>query len=146
LPLGPLDTAPGTARATVRATLGLWGLSNLGELAADTELLTSELVTNAIAASQRKGRHDGKEPVQVILGLTSRPGALCVSVWDPDPELPPLVPELPPLVPELPGEWSETGRGLGIVAIVASRWGASPGTAQQGGKYVWAELPVPRTS
>jgi hypothetical protein len=47
-PIGALPTAPGRARAHVRATLDQWGQS---ALAAVAELLISEMVTNAVKAS-----------------------------------------------------------------------------------------------
>src|ERR1700688_2095572 len=47
-PLGALATAPGSARAHVRSTLAEWHMSMYEEVA---ELLSSELVTNAVEAS-----------------------------------------------------------------------------------------------
>ena len=47
-PFAPLPTAPGLARGHVRAILALWGL---GELADTTEMIASELTTNAVNAS-----------------------------------------------------------------------------------------------
>ncbi|MCW2933933.1 MAG: hypothetical protein JWM19_4895 [Actinomycetia bacterium] len=51
-PLGALPTAPRLARAFSRLVLGSWGLDALQD---DTELLMSELTTNAVAAATRPG-------------------------------------------------------------------------------------------
>ena len=48
LPLGALPTAPGCCRAWTRQVLREWGLDRLAD---DTELLVSELTTNALQAS-----------------------------------------------------------------------------------------------
>lgn len=45
-----------------------------------------------------------------------------------------------PVPQEVTGE-QERGRGLLIVAMVSARWGWL--LAPQGGKVVWAELPIP---
>ena len=47
-PMGALTSAPGTARAHVRAVLARWGLADLTEVC---ELAVSELTTNAVEAS-----------------------------------------------------------------------------------------------
>jgi hypothetical protein len=52
-PLAALPTTPGHARALVRAALFAWNMSNLTETA---ELVVTELVTNAVRASERSGR------------------------------------------------------------------------------------------
>jgi anti-sigma regulatory factor (Ser/Thr protein kinase) len=56
LELAALPTAPACARGHVRSVAREWGLSALAD---DAELLTSELVTNAVQAGERlKGRAD----------------------------------------------------------------------------------------
>src|SRR5260221_567669 len=49
-PLAALPTAPACARGHVRAAAREWGLSDLADTA---ELVASELVTNAVQASER---------------------------------------------------------------------------------------------
>ena len=72
-PLGALATAPGSARAHLRNTLTDWRMSVYEEVA---ELLTSELVTNAVVASTGDPRfrtylfHSGGGSVLLLLGLT----------------------------------------------------------------------------
>jgi anti-sigma regulatory factor (Ser/Thr protein kinase) len=128
LVLGPVDTAPGTARATLKTALALWELRHLTD---DAAAITSELVTNAVAASTHGAQARGIQPPPVMLALTARHGELCISVWDPDPTPPPR--HQPP-----PDDDAENGRGLLIVAALATRWGWHP--ANGGGKYTWATL------
>jgi anti-sigma regulatory factor (Ser/Thr protein kinase) len=129
LTLGPVATAPGTARATLNTALILWGLAHLSDTA---QLITSELVTNAITASTSKAP-PGTEPRPVTLRITARDGELCIRVWDPDPTPPPRdQPSPDPL--------TENGRGLIIVNALSHRWGWHP--AANGGKYTWVTLPL----
>jgi anti-sigma regulatory factor (Ser/Thr protein kinase) len=128
--LGPVGTAPGTARATLKTALTLWELRHLTD---DAAAITSELVTNAVAASTQGAQARGIQPPPVMLWITARDGELCISVWDPDPTPPPRNP--PP-----PADDAEAGRGLLIIAALASRWGWHP--ASNGGKYTWATLPL----
>src|ERR1039458_2119505 len=125
--LGPLATAPGTARGTLNTALILWGLTHLSD---DAEAITSELVTNAITAS-RAAAPPGTEPRPITLFITARDHELCIRVWDPDPTPPPL--HQPP-----PGPLTEHGRGLLIVSALSHQWGSHP--APNGGKYVWATI------
>ena len=128
LVLGAVDTAPGTARATLATTLALWELRHLTD---DAQAITSELVTNAVAISINGAQARGIQPPPVMLAITARHGELCISVWDPDPTPPPRDP--PP-----PDDDAESGRGLLIVDALATRWGWHP--ANGGGKYTWATL------
>jgi anti-sigma regulatory factor (Ser/Thr protein kinase) len=128
LTLGTVETAPQCARGTLIAFLKVWGLSHLGEAG---EAITSELVTNAVAAS-REAVPCGTEPRHIVLRLTVRGSELCIRVWDPD-----RTP--PPRDQPLPDEDAEHGRGLFIVSALSERWGWYPARA---GKYVWAALPL----
>jgi hypothetical protein len=118
LNLGPIDTSPGTARASARAQLAAWGRA---DLAADAEAVVSELVTNAVRASERAG-----SPVAVRLILTTR--SVFVEVLDYAPGVP---------APREADPAAESSRGLLLVASIARDWGWTP---TQSGKVVWAEV------
>ncbi|MDF2260779.1 ATP-binding SpoIIE family protein phosphatase [Streptantibioticus ferralitis] len=106
------------ARAFSRKQLADWGLGQLGDL---TELLVSELVTNAL----RVATHE----VQLRL---MRVGKLLVEVSDDDHNLPQL---------RRADEDDEDGRGLALVSNLSHRWGTS---RQAVGKVVWFELRLPQ--
>ncbi|MCW2931922.1 MAG: hypothetical protein JWM19_2884 [Actinomycetia bacterium] len=69
--LGPVDTAPADARATLKLALKVWGLPHLTDPA---ELICSELVTNAITASRDKAP-PGTQPVERHPGTSPPPSA-----------------------------------------------------------------------
>jgi CheY-like chemotaxis protein/anti-sigma regulatory factor (Ser/Thr protein kinase) len=107
--------APGTARRFVRSSL-----TDIDEAALDAvELLTSELVTNAVI-------HAGSQP---HLALVLHADHVRVEVHDDDPNLP---------ARRTPDEARPGGRGLLLLDQVASDWGAE---ATEGGKVVWFEVP-----
>ena len=109
------------ARFRVRAALGF---HELGDYAADAEIITSELVTNAI-------QHvcgDGTETIGVTLVRVRNPEAVTVVVSDSSPE--------GPAMRETPGG-SERGRGLRIVEALSAHWGWYP---EEGGKAIFAIL------
>ncbi|MGW6916538.1 SpoIIE family protein phosphatase [Kitasatospora sp. NPDC054939] len=106
------------ARALVREQLAAWHLEALAD---STELLVSELVTNAVRVA--------RDRVQLQL---IRIDKLLVEVSDDNHNLPSLEPA---------EQLGETGRGLTLVTKLAERWG----TARKAvGKVVWFELPLPR--
>ncbi|MFD3661724.1 ATP-binding protein [Streptomyces sp. NPDC058659] len=117
-----------TARHAVRETLRAWDLdAALGDV---TVLLVSELVTNSLRYASGpigvrlvRPRLDGAEP--------SPHPALLVEVSDPLPDPPTERPA---------GPDDEGGRGLGLVACSARRWGTRKGRT---GKTVWFELALP---
>lgn len=129
-PLGALQTAPGCARAHLRDTLAEWQMTAYEEVA---ELLTSELVTNAVLASTDEQGHpvyvNGHMAV-VIFRMVANPDGLVLEAWD-------LVPTAP--VMRQPGTWDESGRGLLLVHTLAERWDWKTATNWPG-KCVWAEL------
>jgi anti-sigma regulatory factor (Ser/Thr protein kinase) len=91
------------------------------ELIEDAELLVSELVTNAI-------KH-GKP--SILLRVRSEPPGIGVEVQDEGPEN--------PVMPEEPTHDQRSGRGLRMVAAVASAWGVR--RPEDGpGKVVWFTL------
>jgi anti-sigma regulatory factor (Ser/Thr protein kinase) len=101
----------------VRSSLALNGASD--KTIADAELLTSELVTNAVV-------HGHSAPRLVLEVWDDR---IRVVVTDSDPRM-----TLEPLHVQTS---SEHGRGLRIVDSLASKWGVSPWGR---GKSVWFEL------
>ncbi|MFD5467683.1 SpoIIE family protein phosphatase [Kitasatospora sp. NPDC127059] len=105
------------ARSLVREQLASWHLEALSDT---TELLVSELVTNAVRVA--------RDRVQLQL---IRVDKLLVEVSDDNHNLPSLEPA---------EQLGETGRGLTLVTKLAEHWG----TARKAvGKVVWFELPLP---
>jgi serine phosphatase RsbU (regulator of sigma subunit)/anti-sigma regulatory factor (Ser/Thr protein kinase) len=107
------------ARTWVHETITAWDVEPLAELA---QLLVSELVTNAL-------RH-ARGPIDLTVLLLDEIVTLAVS--DADQPLPRL---------RRVSSSDEGGRGLQLVAMLASRWGARPTVD---GKVVWCDLPLPR--
>ncbi|WP_441247631.1 SpoIIE family protein phosphatase [Kitasatospora sp. McL0602] len=105
--------AVGTVRAAVSAQLERWGIE---ELAFTTELILSELVTNAIRY--------GSEPIRVRL---LRDRHLICEVSDTSGTSPHL---------RYAAAMDEGGRGLFLVAQCSERWGTRYTAA---GKVIWAE-------
>ncbi len=135
---GSAATAPRRARAFVRCQLRGWELADLAETA---ELVVSELVTNAVRATDAVVSPpvaSSMFPVAlrtVALRVRVAPGlrSLFIEVWD--------VSEREP-VPhgEGGGELRESGRGLALVGSLARRWGHY--SAPDRGKIVWCELAI----
>ncbi|MFF3579360.1 ATP-binding SpoIIE family protein phosphatase [Streptomyces mirabilis] len=109
-------TSVADARKVVTRQLELWGLD---ELSISTELVVSELVTNAI-------RYAGG-PVGLRL---IRENVLICEVADPSNTQPRLL---------RAAATDEGGRGLFIVAKCTSRWGSR---YSQKGKTIWTEQPL----
>ncbi|MFD0312979.1 SpoIIE family protein phosphatase [Streptomyces flavalbus] len=113
----PDPAAVGEVRAAVTRQLTEWGLD---EAAFTTELILSELVTNAI-------RYGGP-PIRVRV---LRDRALICEVSDGSSTAPHL---------RYAAMTDEGGRGLFLVAQLAERWGTR---YLPGGKVIWAEQPLP---
>ncbi|MFE4625895.1 SpoIIE family protein phosphatase [Streptomyces mirabilis] len=115
----PLDPAAVAGmRETVSRKLDEWGLSELGF---STELVLSELITNAMRY--------GSEPIHVRL---IRDRTLICEVSDSSSTSPHL---------RYAATMDEGGRGLFLVSQMAERWGTRY-TPQ--GKVIWAEQALPR--
>lgn len=117
-PLRADARAAADARALVRGQLTEWGLAAQSDLA---QLLVSELVGNAV-------QHAGG-PCR--LRLVRRAGLLRCEVED--------CSGAPP-VPRTAGAGEEGGRGMGLVDLLATRWGSR---LTPSGKAVWFELELP---
>ena len=124
LELGALPTAVPCARLHARHVLWEWGLTGL---VPDSELLVSELVTNAVKATA------GRDEAAVRLRLSGDSTRVLIEVWDADPRAP-----APNELGEhgTPGPQEEGGRGLFLVAALSARWDWYP-TREPGGKVAW---------
>jgi len=117
--LAPHPLTAGQARRLTRRALRRWGLDSLLE---STELMVSEVVTNAVRFASR--------PISLRLLRTD---VLRCEVTDDSPQV-------PRMRHALPGD--EGGRGLFLVNQLARRWGA---TRLSTGKVVWFEQQIPRS-
>jgi anti-sigma regulatory factor (Ser/Thr protein kinase) len=109
------------ARFHVRAALGF---HRLGEYANDAEIITSELVTNAI----EHVANDPDETIGVVLARAWYPVAVALIVIDSSAE--------GPIMRETSAT-SERGRGLHVVEALSAHWGWHP---QPGGKAIFAMI------
>jgi anti-sigma regulatory factor (Ser/Thr protein kinase) len=105
-------------------------MSAYGEVA---ELLTSELVTNALVAStddNGKPTYVNGRMAVIIFRMLAYQAALVLEVWD-----------MMPSAPEVrqAGELDEHGRGMFLVETLAYRWGRKV-AHDWPGKCVWAEI------
>jgi anti-sigma regulatory factor (Ser/Thr protein kinase) len=114
------------ARRLVSQRLDEWGYGYDSAVNETLTLIAAELSANAV----RHGHVPGRD---FHLRLTATPHALRVEVSDTRTERVPLL-----SADEPPGD-AESGRGLLLVARLATRWGATPRPAAPG-KTVWAEL------
>lgn len=125
LELGALPNAVPCARLHARQILWEWTMDRLTE---STELVLSELLTNAVNAT-RSGGSIGPVRLWLLADRTE----LMILVWDANP--------LPPVRVVTNAE-TEGGRGLMLVDTLARQWDwYSPVT--MGGKVVWAVLSAP---
>ncbi|GAA3798374.1 ATP-binding protein [Streptomyces chiangmaiensis] len=113
------------ARALVRTALA--ELPSAAD-SATAELLTAELVANAVEHATGEG------PIELVVELL--PTGCRVEVHDPDPAPPG---DLTRPVVEAPDPWQEHGRGLLLIRSLSSSCGHRP---TESGKAVWFRLPV----
>lgn len=103
----------------------------------DTELLVSELVTNAVTAIQGatpRGEQTTPGPTPDVTVVVARDEErLWLSVSDPVPLLP---------APRTADIADEGGRGLALVQALSDRWGAD---RTPNGKTVWCAITAPQT-
>jgi anti-sigma regulatory factor (Ser/Thr protein kinase) len=126
LELAAFPSAVPCARGHVRAVATEWGLAHFADTA---ELLASEMVTNAVQASDRPKIAD--TPVVRIAVIADRE-ALLIRVWDGSDSMP---------VRQQTGPGDDSGRGLTIIDALSTDWGAC---READGKIVWALIgPVP---
>ncbi len=115
-----LPSTPEAGRVARGALRELFSASPVSDDLRETVLLlANELVTNAV-------EHAGGE---AVLDAVVRPDAIRLEVSDASP----TIPQAPDAVDEL----QERGRGLFLIAALASRWGAD---RREAGKTVWCEL------
>ncbi|MDH6135512.1 anti-sigma regulatory factor (Ser/Thr protein kinase) [Kitasatospora sp. MAA4] len=120
------------ARRLVSDRLKDWGYGYDTDANETVSLITAELAANAVRHGHVPGR-DFKVRLTGEVRLTGgRPQRLRIEVSDTRTERVPLL-----SFQEPPGD-AESGRGLLIVAGLASRWGVAPRPAAPG-KTVWAE-------
>ncbi len=135
LELGALPTAVPCARLHVRQVLWEWGLP---ELSHPTELLVSELMTNAVRASNGltgsrfAGRWTpGVPPVRLWLARDGH--NVMIQVWDGDNQRP---------IRKDAQLDEESGRGLLLVEYMSAAWGCFT-PERSSGKVVWAVIVTP---
>jgi anti-sigma regulatory factor (Ser/Thr protein kinase) len=104
LGFGALPSAVPSARLHARHLLREWGLTDLTD---SVELLVTELLSNAVTASQSV---EGYPPVQ--LWLLSDKTRVLILVWDASPQPPERI---------SPGEDAESGRGLLLVDAISAQ-------------------------
>jgi anti-sigma regulatory factor (Ser/Thr protein kinase) len=127
LELGALPAAVARARLHVRNLLWEWGLD---WLAADTELLVSELVTSAVKAAV------ARDQAAVRLRLSGDSTRVLIEVWDANRLLPST---RYPAADGASGRQPDGGRGLRLVAALSARWNWYL-TEEPAGKVVWCEV------
>lgn len=130
LEFSALPTAASCARLHTKAMLAEW---DLGDLRDDTEIVVSELVSNAFVASvtgEDLAASRAGHLALIRLWLLGEASRLVIVVWD-------AIPQLPALTRAT--ALDEHGRGLLLVSALGSGWGCyrRPGVA---GKFTWAEF------
>jgi anti-sigma regulatory factor (Ser/Thr protein kinase) len=121
LEFAPLPTAVPCARLHTVHVLHEWGLRALAE---DAALIVSELMTNALDASNIL-----PERPPITLRLLAGEKSLLIEAWDHSPL---------DLEPGHADADAECGRGLTVVATLSDRWGWERTGRRH--KVVWAEL------
>ncbi|MEV5704659.1 ATP-binding protein [Actinoallomurus sp. NPDC052274] len=131
LPLAAMPSAARLAREYVAQRLKLYDQAHLAPTA---NIITSELVTNAVKAvgivEERVDWAKAWGKLRTIaVCCYGDSGYAVIEVWDGDPQPPRL---------KRPTETDEGGRGLLLVEALAERWGYR--WPKTGGKVVWCVL------
>jgi hypothetical protein len=121
-----------SARHLLRADLNQWGLPDLLD---DAELVTTEIVSNAVNATRATHWPASRPPVRMWVrgGWLHGTSILVVLVWDACPTAP---------IPGSPNAMDEAGRGLLFISEF-SRWGYYHPPSEDAGKVIWAQFPKP---
>ena len=132
LELGAYPSAPGCARGHAGNLLREWGLK---EYVGITELVVTELASNAVKATRTLAWKGKRPPIRVCLHVHCDSGVL-ILVWDAAGGCP---------VPRDAGLYAESGRGLAIVDALCADWGhyhpLPKGTEYDNhGKVTWAHV------
>lgn len=126
--LAALPSAVPVARRALRLMLGEWQLEGVSDTAL---LLVSELVTNAVMASERVASPNQRNRQMIALNLELTDACLLTEVWDASPAVPVL---------QEADLAADHGRGLQLVDFLGDAWGYR---AADGGKVVWCEIAIP---
>jgi hypothetical protein len=135
LELGAYESAPGSARGHARNVLAEWGLGHFEE---SVTLVISELVTNALRATQQAAWDGGLPPVRLWLLGGAGPdatGQVLLLVWDGVAEIPALPRQSPAL--------AESGRGMRIARKYSTRLDFYHPRWSHGGKIALALIDKP---
>jgi len=130
LDLAPVLDGPRWARRFTETVLHAWQLSP--EVIDTAELLVSELVTNAIAATAALPADSHLGTPLISLTLRFSPDWLVIEAFDRNPDLPVM------MDPDLD---SVSGRGLLLVQALSKEWGYQ--YLESGGKLVFCILGTP---
>jgi hypothetical protein len=130
LQLGALPGAVPCARLHAKLVLWEWGLDRLVET---SELLVSEIVTNAVRASAGPAASQGGDQgvsglPSVWLWLAADRQNVLIQVWDGNHEIPTW---------QGVGTEADSGRGLLLVERLSAQWGSYTPEGWSG-KVVWA--------
>jgi hypothetical protein len=128
LDLQARETAPREARRRLMDDLEKWSLS---QFEVSATLVVSEIVTNAVAATNALAV--AGEPPPVRLWLLGGPVVVALLAWDASTD---------PPVRRCAADTDESGRGLAIVEELSALWGYYY-PAQAGGKVTWAIIDRP---
>ncbi|CUU60612.1 Anti-sigma regulatory factor (Ser/Thr protein kinase) [Parafrankia irregularis] len=122
-----ITTAPALARGTTAHLLDSWGLPDLIET---STLLVSEIVTNAVRATETP-TYPG--PAVIAMRISWTASSLIIEVWDRNPAPPVLQTQY---------VHDENGRGLHVVEALSIAAAYYPAPTGQG-KVTWCQIEAP---
>ena len=144
LELGAYDSAPGSARGHARNVLAEWELGHFGD---SVTLVISELVTNALRATQQAAWDGGLPPIRLWLLGGAGPdtvGQVLLLVWDAVAEIPALPRQSAVLAESaVSAVLAESGRGLRIARTYSTRLDFYHPRWSHGGKVALALIDKP---